>query len=82
MNNVHATNFYGDAMKYVEQAVLLNQPVNIVTEKGNAVLLSEEEYRGIQETLYLTSIPGMEKKLLDAKNERGTKIDWKKRLAD
>jgi len=82
MNNVHIANFYKNTDKYIAQAVVLNQPVHIVTENGNAVLLSEEEYRGIQETIYLTSIPGMEKKLLDAKNEKGVKIDWKKRLAD
>lgn len=34
-------------------------PVLITGKKGNAVLVSEEDWRAIEETLYLTSIPGM-----------------------
>ena len=34
-------------------------PVHITSPRGNAVLLSEEEYNGLVETLYLQSIPGM-----------------------
>ena len=80
MTNVHINNFNKDAMKYVEQAISLNHHINVVTEKGNIVLLSEEEYRGLQDTVYLTSIPGMEEKLINAKSEKGVEIDWKKRL--
>lgn len=35
------------------------EPILITGKKGNAVLLSEEDWRAIEETLYLTSIPGM-----------------------
>lgn len=34
-------------------------PVQIVGKRGSAVLVSEEDWRAIEETLYLTSIPGM-----------------------
>jgi len=34
-------------------------PVQIVGKRSSAVLVSEEDWRAIQETLYLTSIPGM-----------------------
>lgn len=34
-------------------------PLLITGKKGNAVLLSEEDWRAIEETLYLTSMPGM-----------------------
>ena len=81
MNNVHINNFSKDAVRYIEQAINLNQHINVVTEKGNVIMLSEEEYRGIQDTLYLTSIPGMEAKLVAAKDEKGTVVDWKKRLS-
>jgi prevent-host-death family protein len=36
-----------------------HQPVEIHGKRGSAVLLSEQDWRAIQETLYLTSIPGM-----------------------
>ena len=38
-------------------------PVLITGKKGNAVLVSEEDWRAIEETLYLTSIPGMTKSI-------------------
>jgi len=36
-----------------------HEPVHIVGKRSSAVLVSEEDWRAIQETLYLTSIPGM-----------------------
>ena len=39
------------------------------TKDGNAVLLPEEDYSGIVETLYLVSVPGMREKLMAAKAE-------------
>ena len=36
-----------------------HNPVQIVGKRNSAVLVSEEDWRAIQETLYLTSIPGM-----------------------
>ena len=39
------------------------------TKDSNAVLLPEEDYSGIVETLYLVSVPGMREKLMAAKAE-------------
>ena len=36
-----------------------HNPIQIVGKRSSAVLISEEDWRAIQETLYLTSIPGM-----------------------
>ena len=36
-----------------------HEPVQIAGKRNSAVLVSEEDWRAIQETLYLTSIPGM-----------------------
>ncbi len=36
-----------------------HEPVTIVGKHANAVLVSEEDWRSIQETLYLKSIPGV-----------------------
>lgn len=35
------------------------EPILITGKKGNAVLVSEDDWRAIEETLYLLSIPGM-----------------------
>lgn len=36
-----------------------HEPVGITAKRGNAVLVSEEDWRAIQETLHLLSVPGM-----------------------
>ena len=38
---------------------LYSEPTLIVSKKGNAVLVSENDWNAIQETVYLNSIPGM-----------------------
>ena len=43
----------------VDEVKETHQPVQIVGKRSSAVLVSEEDWRAIQETLYLTSIPGM-----------------------
>ena len=42
-----------------------HQPVEIHGKRGSVVLLSEQDWRAIQETLYLTSIPGMRESILE-----------------
>ena len=39
-------------------------PVEIHGKRSNAVLVSEDDWRAIQETLYLTAIPGMRESIL------------------
>lgn len=42
---------------------MYNDVININTKNGNAVVMSEEDYNALMETLYLTSIPGMKARL-------------------
>ena len=41
-----------------------HEPLQIAGKRGNAVLVSEEDWRSIEETLYLLSIPGMRKSIV------------------
>ena len=52
----------------VEKTVRFNEPVTITAKDGNAVMISEEEYLGLLETLYLTSFPNMKEKLVEGLN--------------
>lgn len=56
-------------------------PVNIVNNRGaSAVLISEQDWRDIQETLYLTSLPNFVKdvkKMKDSKKEEWKEYDEK-----
>ena len=79
MLNVNATNFRKDIFNYLNQAIKYNQPINIATKEGNAVLLSEDDYRGLMETLYIESIPGLKESIVASmeaakRGERGMDI--------
>ena len=43
----------------VDEVKESHEPIQIVGKRSSAVLISEEDWRAIQETLFLTSIPGM-----------------------
>src|SRR3982074_3612494 len=45
--------------RLIDEAADSHRPVQITGKRNNAVLLSEGDWRAIQETLYLLSVPGM-----------------------
>ncbi len=57
-----------------------HEPIQISGRRNSAVLLSEDDWRSVQETLYLTSIPGMRdsirKGLKTAVRKCDTELDW------
>lgn len=55
MLNTNATNFRKNIFVLLEQTVKYNEPINISTKEGNAVLVSEQDYNNLMETLYLNS---------------------------
>ena len=65
MINTNITNFIKDIFGMLEQTVKYNEPINVNTKDGNAVIISEEDYNGLMETLYLSSIPGMKEKIVE-----------------
>ena len=69
MTNINVTNFRKDIYELLEQAIKYNEPINISTKNGNAVVLSEEDYNSVIETLYLSNIPKMREKLINGKDE-------------
>lgn len=68
MTNTNATNFRKDIYGLLEQTIKYNEPVNISTKDGNAVLISESDYNGLMETLNLSLIPTMKDKIADGIN--------------
>ncbi len=50
-----------------------HEPIQIAGKRHSAVLISEDDWRAVQETLYLTSVPGMRASIL-----RGLKTPVKK----
>jgi len=56
------------------------EPMIITGENNSAVLISQEVWRSIEETLYLSSIPGMKDSIIDGMNEKiencSTTLEW------
>ena len=74
MNTINITNARQNLFQLVADVNVGYNPVTIVNNKGkNAVLISEEEWKSIEETLFLSSIPG----LVDNINEIRKTEDWK-----
>lgn len=69
MLNANVTTFRKNVFSMLEQTVRYNETLNISTKDGNAIILSEDDYRSLMETVNLLSIPGMRDKLLEAKAE-------------
>lgn len=68
MTNTNITNFRQNIYEILEQTIKFNEPVNISTKNGNAIVISEEDYNSLMETVYLLSIPEMKEKLINGKN--------------
>jgi len=74
MSTINITNARQNLFQLVSDVNVDFNPITIVNNKGkNAVLISEDEWKNIEETLYLSSIPGM----VDNINEIRKKEDWK-----
>ncbi len=59
MVTVSATKARADLYRLIDEAAQRHEPIEITGRRHNGVLISEEDWRSIQETLYLVSIPGM-----------------------
>ncbi len=66
--------------KIVDQVSEAHEPVYIKGRRNKAVIISEEDYESMQETLYLLSIPGMRESLkegMDTPIEKcSDELDW------
>ena len=64
----------------IDEANASHEPIQITGKRGNAVLISEGDWRSIKETLFLNSIPGMVESIQKARKEGIKKasksLDW------
>lgn len=59
MPTVTATEARATLYRLIDQTSTSHEPILITGKRGNAVLISEDDWRSIQETLHLLNIPGM-----------------------
>jgi len=64
----------------IDQASETHEPIQITGKRNNAVLVSEEDWRSIQETLFLTSIPTMKDSIIKGMStplsETSDSLEW------
>jgi len=70
MKVITATSARANLFGLIDQVVEESEEVMITTKRKNVVMVSEEDWRSIQETLHLSSIPGMVNSILDSSHDQ------------
>jgi len=65
MQTINATNARSNLYKLIDDVNLSSEPIKITGKREAAVLISDDNWRAIQETLYLLSIPNMRESIVD-----------------
>ncbi len=80
MTTLNATEARSKLYKLIDEAAQSHSPVVITGKRGNAVLIAEEDWNAINETLYLLSVPGMRESIregMESSLENCKKeLDW------
>ncbi|HUU39309.1 MAG TPA: type II toxin-antitoxin system Phd/YefM family antitoxin [Desulfatiglandales bacterium] len=80
MSTITATEARKRLYTLVDDVAESHDPIQIIGKRNSAVLVSEEDWRAIQETLYLSSIPGMRESIREGLKtpvkECEEELDW------
>ncbi len=68
MTNTNITNFRNNVFDYINQVIEFNDIINVNTKNGNAIIISEEDYNGLMETLLLSSDSQVKADILEGLN--------------
>jgi PHD/YefM family antitoxin component YafN of YafNO toxin-antitoxin module len=80
MQTITATNARSMIYKLLDDASTYHEPIQITGKRSNAILVAEDDWRAIQESLFLVSIPGMRESirtgLATPVDACAKKLDW------
>jgi antitoxin YefM len=80
MTSISATEARKQLYKLLDDVAQSHEPIQITGKRGSAVLVSEDDWRAVQETLYLVSLPGMRESILEGMatpiDELDDQLDW------
>ena len=80
MKTINVTNARSKLYKLLYETNQSHEPIQITGKRGNAILISEDDWRSIQETMYLNSIPGMRESIIEGLktpiSECSEELDW------
>ena len=80
MRTITATEARANLYRLMDVAAESHEPVVIAGKRTRAVLVSEEDWKAVQETLFLLSVPGMRESIREGM-EAGVEdcsetLDW------
>ena len=80
MTTLNVTEARANLYKLIDDTSVSHEPVVITGKRGNAVLLAEEDWIAINETLHLLSVPGMRESIVVGMRESidsaATELEW------
>ena len=80
MTTLTATEARANLYNLLDEVAETHQPVLITGKRANAILISEDDWRAIEETIYLLGVPGMRESILEGlatpANECLDEIEW------
>ncbi|MBV1877172.1 MAG: type II toxin-antitoxin system Phd/YefM family antitoxin [Pseudomonadales bacterium] len=80
MSTVNATEARSKLYSLIDETTETHEPILITGKRGNAVLLAEEDWRAVTESLFLVSIPGMRESIQEGLNtttqDCDEDLDW------
>lgn len=80
MTNVNITNARQDLFKLASSCIKYNDTITVSTKEGNVVMMSEEDYKNLIESLALAGIPGLYESIQEGVNtplSECKKVKWK-----
>ena len=80
MTTITATEARKSLYKLLDEVSESHEPVQITGKRGNAVLIAEDDWRAVQETLYFHSVTGMKESIVEGMktpvDECDEDLDW------
>ena len=80
MTSISATEARKRLYSLLDDVAASHEPIEITGRRNNAVLVSEDDWRAVQETLHLLSMPGMRESILEGiatpVEDLDDKLDW------
>ncbi len=80
MTTLTASEARANLYRLMDQAAASHEPIHILGKRGGAVLVSEEDWKAVQETLFLLAVPGMRESVREGMAEplakSARKLDW------
>lgn len=80
MTTLTASEARANLYRLIDEAMQSHEPIRISGKRGNAILIAEEDWQAIQETLFLMAVPGMRESIKEGMAEpiesSAKELDW------